>query len=325
MQRGAVRLAISLAALSCLTGCRDEKAAQVEHPQSTASVDDVVPKAALPEIAAEEEDELSKLVLSRLESHGPYRRPSAAEIEQAALLFAQTLSPEADLERLRPAWKSAGFELRSIDRGGDEFRILSESPDDQFGRGLVAIRCSDFVPVMIQAPHSFFDLETGEISLELFLRTRARACFWNSAHRRAADLTKAEHSFLNAVTTAFARTYPQGRVIQIHGFAQHQNDQRFARHLDLILSQGTDTPTESFLNFAHGIRRQCNPYVTAIYPLDVQELGGTLNQQRQVLLNEGLTDFLHCELSPLFRKGLRDDRELLDRFGQAITHLERNP
>lgn len=325
MQCGAVQLILFLAVLCCLTGCSNDTAPHAEKTKPTATADDAVQESALPEAAAEEKDELYELISGKLESHRPYRHPSAAEIEQATLLFTQTLSPEADREHIRSAWESAGFELHSVDRDGEEFWILSESPRKQFGRGIVAIRCSRFVPVMIQAPHSFFDLGTGEISLALFSQTQARACFWNSAHRRAADLTKEEQSFLNAATAAFARTNPHGRIVQIHGFAQRENDHRFSRHLDLILSQGTNSPTESFLITAHGIRRQCKPYVTAIYPLDVNELGGTLNQQRQVLLNEGFSDFMHCELSPLFRKGLQEDANLLDRFGQAITHLERNP
>lgn len=320
-----MRVALLLIALGGICGCAGCERESTSHAGRTAHT--ATNSAAASEVRRAEPagNELRKLVLDQLEQRGNYRRPSAEEIERAAKLFAETLSNDADTAELRSKWSEEGFDLESVDDGGESFWVLKERPDEKFGRGILVIRRSKFVPVMLQAPHSFFDRETDKIALGVFVRSPARVCYWNTAHRRVADLTKEEDSFLNALSTGFARRYPRGRIAQFHGFAQSPNGGRFDQKVDVIISQGTEKPSQSFLRLAVAMRRACEPFATAVFPLDLRRLGGTKNRQRQVVSGEGFHDFVHCEMSPGFRRALRDDFDLQSRVGRVLTHLELNP
>jgi hypothetical protein len=316
-----VSFTLAIAALVfCNTSCRDEIESEVTRSAFVSATDRNSPLTSDANL-----DRLRKHLFDELENRGRYRRPSTAELERAVQLCSATLSEESNPNQLRSMWEAAGFKLDAIEEGGESFWVLKELENEKFGRGIVAFRRSQSVPVMFQAPHSFYDLDSDEIALQLFVLSRARVCFWNTIHRRVANLTEEEDSFLNALSIAFARTTAQGRVIQIHGFSQTPQHERFGRRIDLIISQGTEEPSQNFLRFAQEVRRGCDPFETAIFPLDVNELGGVKNRQRKVLLAEELTDFVHCEMSPAFRRELLADRDLADRVGRELTRLELNP
>lgn len=269
---------------------------------------------------------LRDVITKALQERGRYRRPETSEIEKARRLFSAALEADAaDFDDLRTRWETEGMELVRVDDGGERFWVLREGEEEKFGRGIAVIRRSDSVPLMLQAPHSFFDLDTDEIALSLFLTSGCRVCFWNSVHRRVADLADEENSMLNALTAAFAERYPHGRTVQLHGFYDDPRQPRFGRPVGLIISQGTDEPTSEFLMLAHAVRRECVPFETAVYPVDVRQLGGTLNQQRAVLLAEGNENFLHLEMSRSFRSAVLEDGDLRRRLGSVLSNLELNP
>jgi hypothetical protein len=268
---------------------------------------------------------LRDLVASALEQRGHYRRPTTDEIERATRLFKSTFAGDADFDDLQTRWDGEGLELVLVNGGEESFWVLQEKDRERFGRGIVVFRRSDSVPLMLQAPHSFFDRDTDEIALRLFVQSRCRVCFWNSVHRRIADLADEEDSFLNGLTVAFEQSCPHGRTVQLHGFYDDPKRPRFDRSVNLIISQGTDTPTSRFLRFAQTVRQESTPFEAAVYPQDVRALGGTLNRQRQVLLREGNDDFVHLEMSPGFRQAVLDDRDLRGRLGRALSNLELNP
>lgn len=265
------------------------------------------------------------MITNALRERGRYRRPSTSEVEEARRLFSATLEVDADFDDLRARWETTGMELVRVNDGSERFWVLREVEEEKLGRGITVIRRSDSAPVMLQAPHSFFDVDTDEISLALYLNSRCRVCFWNSVHRRVADLADEENSLLNALTAAFAEDFPNGRTVQLHGFYDDPQRPRFGRPIGLIISQGTDEPTSEFLTLAHAVRRQCDPFETAIYPVDVRQLGGTLNQQRAVLLEEGNENFVHLEMSRSFRSAVLEDGDLQGRLGRALSNLELNP
>lgn len=275
--------------------------------------------------SSSDEELLRDLVASALKQRGHYRRPSTSEIERMTRLFISTFAHDADFDDLQTRWDGEGLELVSAKRATESFWVLQEKDEGRFGRGIVAFRRSDSVPLMLQAPHSFFDHDTDEVALRLFLQSRCRVCFWNSVHRRIADLADEEDSILNALTVAFAETWPHGRTVQLHGFYNDPKQPRFDQSVNLIISQGTDTPTSRFLHFAQSFRQECMPFQAAVYPQDVRALGGTLNRQRHVLMDEGSEDFVHLEMSPEFRQAILEDQELRGRLGRALSNLELNP
>jgi hypothetical protein len=318
-------LLIAMTVACCSSSCTDEPttraadtgrgAQHVSHPSNEA-------------IRSETETDgmqLGDVMNNALRERGHYRRPESSEIERARRLFNATLEIAADFDDLRTRWKAEGMELLQVNDSKERFWVLREAEGERFGRGITVFRRSESAPVMLQAPHSFFDLDTDEIALGLFLSGRCRVCFWNSVHRRVADLADEEMSFLNALTAAFAQSFPHGRTVQLHGFYDDRRHPRFDRPFALIISQGTDNPTSGFLMLAQAVRRECVPFETAVYPVDIRELGGTLNRQREVLLEEGNENFVHLEMSPGFRSAVLDDRDVAGRLGRVLSNLELNP
>ena len=97
-------------------------------------------------------------------------------------------------------------------------------------KSLYAFRQSLPQPIALQAPHSFQEYHTRQIVLDMMLEASVAAAAWNTVLRLIkqygatinADLSLQEYSFFKAFSRAFAIHYANGRVLQIHGFAQQK-------------------------------------------------------------------------------------------------------
>ena len=56
-----------------------------------------------------------------------------------------------------------------------------------------------------------------------------------------------------------------------------------------------------------------------LYPIEVRELGGTLNQQARVFHRMGRTGFMHIELNRSTREKLTSDASVRGQFFSALT------
>jgi hypothetical protein len=78
--------------------------------------------------------------------------------------------------------------------------IIEEHQSRRSGRGLYAIRIPVVDPIMVQAPHRFFDTKTGVITKQLFQRQNIQAAAWNTVHRKHYDMAHQSRSFFNSFT-----------------------------------------------------------------------------------------------------------------------------
>lgn len=182
------------------------------------------------------------------------------------------------------------------------------------GSGLYLIRCGgDASPLVVQAPHSFFDRETRRIGQRLFAKTRARAAFFNTVHRfrshpgelpadlvHAADVAHQYGTFFQAATVATVVSELDLKVVQIHGFSEERS-----LPYEVIVSSGNrkHAPTTWSERLAAMGR-------IGIYGHDADTFGGSTNVQALAINRSHQGRFLHLEMSLETRIGLAQPEAL---------------
>lgn len=237
----------------------------------------------------------------------------AARRAMEALFYGSRLEEEtladAGLEQhAQPGWKA-----------------LADIPASPAGRGLFAYRPGG-LQILLSAPHQFHDIRTGEIAGLMFEELGMSAVAFNTAPRslrlsdgRLSDLGKLTATHFNFFHLAFHAAFPEGRVVQLHGFAAEKRESAAARSADIILSNGTERPDAGTKAVAGCLRRA--GILARIYPDEVTELGGTTNATLAALISAGspVGSFLHVEMSRPLRDQLSKDPQLRFVFGTCLS------
>ena len=106
-------------------------------------------------------------------------RVAAKNIEK----YGDACDPEA-ARRINDVLKPAAMELLTLTRGKTTFWIIREKSPVFRGGGIYIRRCgAQTVPLVLQAPHGYFDLHTGRLARQLFRDTGARWVMLNSLQR----------------------------------------------------------------------------------------------------------------------------------------------
>ena len=203
---------------------------------------------------------------------------------------------------------------------------LVEPQDDCGGRGAYLLRQGAAVsPVALVAPHRGADRHTGTIVQLLMAEHRFAAAAWNSAARRpsaacahAGDVAREATHYITAFSLAFAQQYPQGRVIQLHGFDGKNYQDNAAGRADLILSDGSRRPPEGLRLMAACLTRALPDRPVRVYGIDSDILGATVNRQGRALRRAGFAGFSHVEMSPGMRALLVGDGSARARFATCL-------
>lgn len=251
-----------------------------------------------------------------------YAVPDTLAIDEAEQGFRQWLAAADRLEAAR------GFETSSLDVPGFEpvglsqpgVVVLTERHDERLGRGLFAARSQGGTPLMIQAPHQYYDLNTGTIARQLFLESEAMAAAWNTTHRYHrddSDLVHIPDSYLHALSRAFADLHPEGRILQLHGFSSAKRSSRAGRDAQAILSDGSRTPPQDLIRLTDCLSQRLG-IRALLYPRDVRELGATTNTLAANLRYRGFDGFVHLELDSELRKRLRGDVDARNTLIQCV-------
>jgi hypothetical protein len=232
-----------------------------------------------------------------------------------------------------PAGVPAPFVVRPVTDDGGVFAVL-ESRATEGGGAYLFRRARPAPPVegagdgggnremIVEVPHSFADRFTLPIGLSLFRGARARALLTNTVHRYrgagcaedvercAADMAHTDASYFHAAHEGVMRAHPGACVVALHGFDGAPEDP------DAIVSAaGTAGPAE----YATGILRGAFPGRRfALFPSEVNRLGGTTGTQAQQLREAGGC-MLHIELGGAFRSELMNDRALRKRLAEALA------
>lgn len=187
-----------------------------------------------------------------------------------------------------------------------DYITLQELPNAKQGRGLFAIKTQATKNRLLQAPHADSDLYTGKITSRLFLEGEFKAAQWNTVKRDISDMAHTPDTYWQAFTQAFARQYPDGKIIQLHGYDQDTRKSEAGEASDMIISAGHKAPPP-WLQQTAACLKNAFPRRVSLYPVDVQELGGTTNVQGQLLRSLNHGGFVHIEMSKALRQELLDN------------------
>ncbi len=254
-----------------------------------------------------------------------YVTPTSRELKIAERLFQHLVAGERNLARVIPLCRELDLDLILVKENGDELLVLAELERARRGRGLYVFRRSRSRPILLQMPHAFDDLLTGDIGRQLLWETDVAVAAWNTTARTQAgpdgaassDLAHLDASYLQALTTAFARLRPKGLVLQIHGFSREKRASVEGALADIVISDGTRTPQRWVKRLGSCIGEQLS-LPLAVYPRDISELGGTTNAQSRLLRALDHRGFLHVELSLEARERLSSSQEDRRRFWECF-------
>ncbi len=265
---------------------------------------------------------------------GAVFRPSdAVELARAEVLFGRILDGSADgkemLSALKSEWNGLGYRLETVSAGGKSFLALLEKPSHRRGRGFFLFPLRPAGDLLLQAPHGFKDLYTGEIGVKLFPAGRFAGAAWNTVSRYeteeggrgTADLSDRTDTLFAALARAFAERYPEGHVVQLHGYARGKRDSLSGRVSDMILSNGTHRPPPWLEGMDRCLEGRFSVVVSR-FPVETDELGATRTSIGIVMRQMGHAGFFHLEMSREMRERLRDDdaarEDLLGCLGEVL-------
>lgn len=245
---------------------------------------------------------------------GTYIAPSKKDVEKAKLLFSKVLRGDED-KNLAAEWHRLGFELSRIRERDETFIVVREH--SKKGGGFYLFRNGEGKSVAIQAPHRFYDERTGVIVRKLMLEGQFRAAAWNTVGRyedkehktKRADMSHQERSFFQAFTLAFSEVFPEGNIVQFHGFSQSKRSSHAGRTSDIIISSGSRSSSQAAMDIWERLKAQ-EIGVVRLFPHEVSELGATQNSNARALRQKGFHGFIHVEMSKHLRVRLSREKAL---------------
>ena len=241
-----------------------------------------------------------------------YSAPQDQQLALAEQLWRQLIRDQKFDQIQRRAWASLGFEARRF----GQIVAFREHSDQRRGWGAFAIRLDSARPLLIQAPHRYYDRGTGKIAWVGWQQTRALGLALNSAPRAQVDLAHEKRSMLLAFTRAMWAERPALTVVQVHGFAASKRRTSSAKKSELVLSAGHVNPRA-----LHRDRTAClreKRFKAALFPRDVRELGGTRNAIARSLRLDGFDRFFHLELSAELRSQLFADDDRMKELWRCL-------
>ncbi len=230
------------------------------------------------------------------------------------------------------AWASAsiGFELQHLVVDDSALWLLREDVTHRRGRGVYLFRTGAplATSILLEAPHVYFDIGTGAISVAAFLADptgRSHALFGNSSHRyRSSEITasgdcpadpahNASHP-LHLATVA-ALQFAKVTVVQLHGFgASAAIPASYAAIVSAGMAAGSTVTSADVA----GALVPVLPGTAARYPEQTAQLGATTNVQGQYAREHGM-EFVSIELSAAVRTELAASVAAAGRLGVAIA------
>lgn len=218
-----------------------------------------------------------------------------------------------------------GFTGRLAESGS--LWMLVEQPARRRGAGVVILRPAATVPVIVEAPHSFFEPETLKLSVQVFQELQARALLVNTAHRGGlgnrdervklalsgdspSDVAHNPNSHFARAHRSLVAMDPSVTTLQLHGFRDDG-----AKGVEVIVSAARSTARIQPL--VSSLKQLLGSSKVKSYPDEIEVLGGTRNEQAKVS-RELKSPFVHLELAASLRQRLAKDDALVRAFAQAL-------
>jgi hypothetical protein len=236
----------------------------------------------------------------------------------------KALRPGPPPDALVAEARAAGLELGLTRDAAGDLWIVREPDGVRAGGGAFALRPGG-APLVIEAPHTFYDEGTGEIALALFARLRAGGLFFNTVHRYSppdgeqhpADVAHAERTLFAAANQGLLDAAPW-TILQVHGFGGRQP---LGPEVRAVVSDGTGAGGPPAARLRAALVRRWGQGTARLYGVDADVLGATTNVEGKAARKAGAT-FVHVEMSGDTRKALgRDVAPLADAVGEAFGDL----
>lgn len=264
-----------------------------------------------------------------------YRPPTTDEYlrftQALDALYPRLFAGATEFDNLRPRLREAGFRLEVVERQDQNWIVLYEGGERWRGTGGFIFRTGPAAPVLVQAPHSYYDLHTDHIGERLFEETDARALFFNSLHRyrgasherdrdtvHPSDLSHATSSFFHLAMIRYLRHRPETLVVQLHGFA---DDELADRDIGIVLSDGSSNPPPLLEDLEANLDELFDDWEIALYPEDsdvTDSYAATANAQGRWMRSNGRGQFVHLELIRQLREQMKDGEVDMTAVGRAI-------
>lgn len=256
-----------------------------------------------------------------------YKSPSSKQLVQAKSLF-DVLLTEGKIET-----HSLGFRVTKDKIHHRKILFLSEYKKYCTGIGYYAVdidKSNKIIPVLLQAPHQFFDLKTGKIVSWLFSAMPFKAAAWNSSHRyyskledsSKSDLAKLANSIFMEFSKSFMRHYANGVILQVHGFNNNNQKTPRGKIANVIISSGQATIEKPASNLARCLKIHIQNNVF-LFPSEIGELGATKNALGQWVNKKYPGHFVHLELNYRMRDKFLKDKALRKVFARCIKGMLR--
>lgn len=229
--------------------------------------------------------------------------------------------------------RRAGFFVEYWRVEGHEYFALLEDKRHNTGAGAYLFRIGPRGDhdreLILEAPHSYFDLGSGRLAVSLFFSggDRVRALFVNTLHRwtqtdgarefreqNPADVTDNRQHLFTVATLAAAAEVDEPEILQVHGF----DNTSVPGSPDAIISAGQpDSSSPRSTALSKRLRDQLG-LNAARFPEDTKSLGATTNVQNLGLRDVFASSFIHAELSLPLRKSKADNPELYAKLVDAL-------
>lgn len=286
-------------------------------------------------------EELRTILRNTRERNRPYQAPSMTELDRVHAA-ARTLLRELSTGRFQDAgelFRGLPFDLVQTTLGGAPAVAVQEAAAHRRGAGVYFIRRGP-VPRerIVQIPHSFFDIGTLEIGVELADAAQARALFVNTVHRyqggpppsrgddeaegSPADVAHQELSIFQGLTHAALEALPRVQLLQLHGFADRSLPD--CMNAEVVVSPGAaPAGAAEAAEVAGRLGALLGTDRVLLHPRDTQRLGGRTNVQGRAVAATGDATFLHIEMSRTLRNRLLRDPGLRRAFIAAVLGLRK--
>lgn len=255
-------------------------------------------------------------IIKTYSSNKIYVEPSPDDLKKAKNLFYDLFS-SSNLKTSRKAWDALGFEIERV----EPFLIIKEKESHQTGKGVYVFNTSKPSQIVLEAPHRPSDLYTETIAIKLMEEEPFLAAALNTVHRKQSNFTAKTMTYFNAFTEAFGEAYPQGSIIQLHGFDGSTHEELRGSHADLILSAATKSPPT--LLYQHGECLRKLPLKVLFFPRDIQILGAAKNTNAKKFRESGNNGlFLHLEMNLTLREKLENNKIFRKEFFKCFLKTE---
>ncbi len=253
-----------------------------------------------------------------------YQRPTIEELRAFGDWFSDLAQAARD-QRLPASAAPEGFRALITDDGHSW--LLAEAEDRKRGAGAFVLRPGRSQEIVVQAPHTFFDQGTLQLSIALYEELQARVLMINTVHRSGAgsreqrqrralaanaesDLAHVNDSYYQHAHRALCRLLPEATTIQLHGY----RDERAPEAQFIVSAANTQADPRPL---ARALNAEFEAPVARVYPDEVKLLGGTRNAQATASVADGCA-LIHLEIASSVRERLKQEAQLRQRLARAI-------